>query len=143
MREIERGGHGGRGRRRRRRPVVVRPRAQLLQHLGDDPRPLELQELIRSVDADGNGVIDFEEFVTIIALRSSHKHTGEDVLGAFRIFDEEGTGRLPIDRFRLAMKELMQMSEEELEELIMVATGGDEAADGIDYAAFVELMMSV
>lgn len=33
---------------------------QLLKAVGDDPRREELQAMIASVDADGNGVIDFE-----------------------------------------------------------------------------------
>ena len=40
---------------------------QVLQVLGVNPNETELQDIINEVDADGNGTIDFPEFLTMMA----------------------------------------------------------------------------
>ena len=42
---------------------------QVLQVLGVNPNETELQDIINEVDADGNGTIDFPEFLTMMAKR--------------------------------------------------------------------------
>ena len=37
--------------------------------LGVNPNETELQDIINEVDADGNGTIDFPEFLTMMAKR--------------------------------------------------------------------------
>lgn len=39
---------------------------QCLKAMGKHPDPLELEELLRQMDTDGNGVIDFEEFAAAL-----------------------------------------------------------------------------
>lgn len=84
---------------------------QLLRYLGDNPTSTELQDLIIWVDADGNGVIDYDEFITLvrkengnatalttlsltlhslplsnqIVIRSRHKHTEQQLIDAFKV----------------------------------------------------------
>ena len=41
----------------------------MLQVLGVNPNETELQDIINEVDADGNGTIDFPEFLTMMAKR--------------------------------------------------------------------------
>ena len=40
---------------------------QVLRYLGVNPTEFELQEMINEVDSDGNGTIDFAEFLTMMA----------------------------------------------------------------------------
>ena len=56
----------------------------------------------------GNALIDFEEFLTLIAVRSQHQHSAAEIVEAFQLFDVEGTGYVDIPRFRAAMKELVR-----------------------------------
>ena len=43
-----------------------------MRSLGQNPTDTELQDMINEVDADGNGIIDFSEFLTVsIRLLSS------------------------------------------------------------------------
>lgn len=50
---------------------------------------------------------------------------------------------MPVDRMRGALRELTDASEEDIEELLTVATGGDGSADTIDWRSFLDLLMSV
>ena len=38
-----------------------------MRSLGQNPTEAELQDMINEVDADGNGTIDFPEFLTMMA----------------------------------------------------------------------------
>ena len=40
---------------------------KVLRSLGVNPTEFELQEIINEVDSDGNGTIDFPEFLTMMA----------------------------------------------------------------------------
>lgn len=101
--------------------ITAKELGPLLKAIGDNPRPMELQTLIAAVDADGNQVIDFQEFLVLVAIRSQHKHVEEDVLEAFRLFDPEGTGAVPASLFRGAMSHLAGMSDDELDSLMAEA----------------------
>ena len=39
----------------------------MMRSLGQNPTEAELQDMINEVDADGNGTIDFPEFLTMMA----------------------------------------------------------------------------
>lgn len=47
-----------------------------------------LQDMIEEVDADGNGNIDFPEFLTMMARKMKSTDTEEEIKEAFRVFDK-------------------------------------------------------
>jgi len=53
-----------------------------------------------------------------VSLRSQHKHSEEEVLDAFRLFDPEGTGTVPVSVFRDAMQHLAGLGDAELDSMI-------------------------
>uniref|UniRef100_A0A7S1C6V5 Calmodulin n=1 Tax=Bicosoecida sp. CB-2014 TaxID=1486930 RepID=A0A7S1C6V5_9STRA len=122
--------------------ITAKDLRPLLQALGDNPTRDELQRLIILVDADGNGLIDFEEFLTLVAVRSQHKHTRAEVRDAFKMFDLEDTGVVAIDHLRHALKHLANMTDDDIAALIDEATEGDPTATHIAIDACVERIMS-
>jgi Ca2+-binding EF-hand superfamily protein len=73
--------------------------------------------MIELVDANGDGVIDFEEFVTLMRLRMGD--SGEDaelkLKEVFDVFDADGSGGIDRDEMRALMKKLAQsLTEEEV-----------------------------
>lgn len=59
---------------------------------------LPVQDLISLVDADGNALVDFTEFLTLVAVRSQHTQSEADLLEAFRLFDTDGNGTMQVRR---------------------------------------------
>jgi Ca2+-binding EF-hand superfamily protein len=47
--------------------------------------------------------------LTLIAVRSQHQHSAAEIVEAFQLFDEEGTGYVHVSKFRAAMKELVRV----------------------------------
>ena len=82
----------------------------VLSSLGQKQTPAELSEMIKEVDADGNGEIDFREFLTLISRKMKETNIGkwslnyqwksillpfiveEDIREAFRVFDLSNSG---------------------------------------------------
>lgn len=64
----------------------------VMNSLGQKPTPQELENMIREVDIDGNGEIDFDEFLTMMAKKLKETDLEEDIREAFRVFDNKATG---------------------------------------------------
>jgi Ca2+-binding EF-hand superfamily protein len=47
--------------------ITMEELAAVTRSLGLDPSDQELTDMMREVDTDGNGIIDFQEFLSLIA----------------------------------------------------------------------------
>jgi len=47
--------------------ITTKELGTVMRSLGQNPTEAELQDMINDVDADGNGTIDFPEFLTMMA----------------------------------------------------------------------------
>ena len=45
--------------------------------------------MVRDVDTDKNGTIDFEEFLAMMSKRMTNRDEDEEIREAFRIFDQD------------------------------------------------------
>ena len=48
--------------------------------------------MIEEVDTDGNGTIDFPEFLGMMARKMQDTDTEEEIREAFKVFDKDGNG---------------------------------------------------
>ena len=60
----------------------------------------------RIVDADGNGTIDFPEFLTMMARKMKDTDSEEEILEAFKVFDKDGNGFISAAELRHIMTNL-------------------------------------
>ncbi|XP_031100602.1 calmodulin-3-like [Ipomoea triloba] len=113
----------------------------VLRSLGQVVTEAELKEMIRGVDDDGSGTVDFNEFVGLMSKKLKDNEAEEEFKAAFRIFDKDHNGLISPDELRQVMKNLGQrLTDKEVEEMIKEA---DVDNDGqIDYHEFVKVMMS-
>jgi calmodulin len=56
----------------------------------------ELQDTINEVDADGNGTIDFPEFLTMMVRKIRDIDSEEEIKEAFKVFDKDGDGHIEL-----------------------------------------------
>ncbi len=66
----------------------------VMRSLGQNPTDAELHEMINEVDADGNGTIDFPEFLSMMSRRVHDLDSEEEIRQAFMVFDKDGNGTI-------------------------------------------------
>merc|ERR1711933_193744 len=80
------------------------------------------QDMINEVDADGNGTIDFPEFLTMMARKMKDTDSEEEIREAFRVFDKDGNGFISAAELRHVMTNLGEkLTDEEEDEMIREA----------------------
>lgn len=113
----------------------------VMRSLGQNPTENELQDMINEVDVDGNGTIDFNEYLTMMAQKMKDTDSAEDIREAFRVFDKDGNGYISAPELRFAMTKLGEMTDEEVEELIKET---DIDGDGqVSFEEFVTMICGV
>jgi hypothetical protein len=58
------------------------------------PKNDEVKRMIAETDRDGTGTIDYNEFLQMMTRKMSEKDSKEEVLKAFALFDDDGTGKI-------------------------------------------------
>ena len=71
--------------------------------LGLSSSDAEIQAMIRKVDANQNGAIDFPEFLTLMAHKKSVNEAEEELLEAFGAFDRDGNGLITREELQAAL----------------------------------------
>ncbi|KAL9255091.1 Calcium-dependent protein kinase 21-like protein [Drosera capensis] len=82
-----------------------------LARLGSDLAEAEVKQLMEAADVDGDGTIDYVEFVTA----TMHRHwveKDENLMRAFRYFDQDNSGFITRDELEAAMKDYGVVADE-------------------------------
>merc|ERR1711887_153664 len=121
--------------------ITTKELGTVMRSLGQNPTEAELQDMINEVDADGNGTIDFPEFLSLMARKMKDTDTEEELVEAFKVFDRDGNGLISAAELRHVMTNLGEkLTDEEVDEMIREA---DVDGDGrINYEEFVRMMMA-
>ena len=112
-----------------------------MQSMGQNPTVDEVQEMMREVDLNQDGKIDFDEFMYLMTKSSPDTQTEDEVINAFRVFDKEGNGLIASSELKHIMMTIGdKMTEEEADEMVNEA---DIDEDGmINYEEFMRMMMA-
>ena len=95
-----------------------------MRALGFEPKKEEIRKMISDVDKDGSGVIDFPEFLDMMTAKMAERDPREEMVKAFRLFDDDETGKISFKNLKRVAKELGEnMTDEEIQEMIMKAQG--------------------
>ncbi|XP_071722582.1 calcium-dependent protein kinase 21-like [Rutidosis leptorrhynchoides] len=110
-----------------------------LARLGSKLSETEVKQLMEAADVDGNGSIDYIEFIS--ATMNRHRIERDEYLfKAFRYFDKDNSGHITMDELETAMKDYGMGDEATIKEIISEV---DTDNDGkINYEEFCAMMRS-
>ena len=122
--------------------ITTKELGTVMRSLGQNPTEAELLDMINEVDADGNGTIDFPEFLSLMARKMKDTDTEEELIEAFKVFDRDGNGFISAAELRHVMTNLGEkLTDEEVDEMIREA---DVDGDGqINYEEFLRQIAAV
>lgn len=96
--------------------------------------------IMEEVDTDQNGYIDYTEFLRA-SVKKSKVFTEENLVQAFKLFDQDGNGTIEIEELRKCLSNGFEISEELLRDMIGQA---DKNGDGkIDLHEFKDLLLGI
>ncbi|CAH3036246.1 unnamed protein product [Porites lobata] len=119
--------------------ITTRELGAIMRSLGFNPTEEELQTMINEVDYDGNGVIDFPEFVKLMEDQKKPDEREADMMLAFRVFDADNKGYIESAELRYIILNMdKRIPRDELDELIAIADL--ERDRKISYQEFLDLV---
>ncbi|KAL9657491.1 hypothetical protein ABK040_016757 [Willaertia magna] len=126
--------------------ILAKELGTVMRALGLNPSQNELDEMIKSVDGkenggNGNGTIDFKEFLVLMQKKMNDNESEDEVVEAFKVFDRDNDGVISAAELRHILTSMGEkLNEEEAEDFIREA---DTQGDGqIKFAEFCRTMMS-
>ena len=98
----------------------------------------EIDQIMRDFDADGNGQISYQEFISLVQNLAQQEDT-RGVRKAFKMFDTDGDGSItPLEMKKTFTKLGLKLSDGQIYALVAEA---DMDGDGcIDYKEFMTLV---
>ncbi|KAG2696627.1 hypothetical protein I3843_07G065000 [Carya illinoinensis] len=122
--------------------ITIEELATVIRSLDQNPTQEELQCMINEVDVDGNGTIEFGEFLNLMARKMKENEAGEELKEAFKVFDQDQDGYISPNELRHVMINLEErLTDEEVDQMIRDA---DLDGDGlINYEEFVRMMLAI
>ena len=121
--------------------ITTKELGTVMRNLGQNPSEEELKQLIREVDLNGDGTIDFKEFLCLMVKKMDDSDIDQELQDAFKFFDGDKDGYITSLELRNAMNNLGdEYSPEEAEEMIKE---GDLDNDGkISFDEFMKIVLS-
>jgi centrin-1 len=86
-----------------------------MRALGFEPKKEEVKKMIADVDREGRGVVEFQDFLDLMTVKMAERDPREEILKAFRLFDDDNSGKITLKNLKRVARELGEtMNEEEL-----------------------------
>lgn len=90
-----------------------------LRALGFEPKKEEIRRMIAEIDKASTGRISFDDFLQLMTTKMAEKDNTEEILKAFRLFDDDKTGAISFKNLKRVARELGEtLTDEELREMI-------------------------
>jgi centrin-1 len=100
--------------------VSVNELIEAMQSLGLEQKNEAVFNMIKEIDTDGSGELEFQEFLEMMTARLTNKTPRADIERVFKLFDADRTGEISLDNLKRVASELgEEVSNEELQEMVM------------------------
>jgi len=111
----------------------------VMRSLGQNPTEDELKDMVNEADDNGNGYVDFDEFLVTMTKKVKEADSGDEFREAFRIFDTQGDGFISAEKLKHVATTLGEtLTDDEINEMIREADKDDNGI--VDFNEFVDMM---
>lgn len=98
------------------RYLTAPTRKVAMRALGFEPSKEEVRRLLKEADKDGSGTVEFPEFLQIMTTKFGQRDSKEEMTKAFRLFDDDETGKISFRNLKRVAVELGEtITDEELQ----------------------------
>ena len=113
----------------------------VMRALGQNPTDAEVTEMIKEVDIDGNGEVDFDEFCGLMIKKMNENEPEEELVEVFKIFDKNNDERIDYEDLKIIFQELGEdVSEKDCK--VMIEEHDIDGDQMLSFDEFVNLMMA-
>merc|ERR1711998_721503 len=113
--------------------IDVRELKAAMRALGFEVKNEELKKMVSDIDNDGNGTIEFGEFLQMMTGKMGEKDTREDIEKVFKLFADDNTNKISFrNRARVAEELGETIDDEELQDMINQADRDGDGEINID-----------
>ncbi|QBM88212.1 Ca2+-binding protein, EF-hand superfamily [Metschnikowia aff. pulcherrima] len=121
--------------------ITTKELGTVMRSLGQNPSESELTDMINEVDTNSDGLIDFPEFLTMMARKMKDTDSEAEIAEAFKVFDRNGDGKISAAELRHVLTSIGEkLSDADVDQMIREA---DTNNDGeIDIQEFTQLLVA-
>merc|ERR1712025_1403791 len=99
--------------------VSVQELVEAMQSLGLEQKNEAVFNMIKEIDTDGSGELEFAEFLEMMTARLTSKTPKSEIEKLFKLFDNDRTGEISLDNLKRVASELGEdVSNDELLEMV-------------------------
>ena len=81
-----------------------------MRSMGQNPTEDEVLNLVIEYDVNGDGTIDFDEFMEMMKKQAEHQDNSAELKEAFKIFDRDGNGYIDAAELKKVRKCALKVS---------------------------------
>ncbi|CAF2154603.1 unnamed protein product [Rotaria magnacalcarata] len=103
--------------------LTLQTLVSVMKTVGHSPTESDMIDLMRDIDIDNSGTIDFYEFVNVISRNMYPSETNQEIRHAFDLFDQNQDGLLTYDDLKLTIEKYLNssMNDFEIHQMIELA----------------------
>merc|ERR1711934_1298952 len=104
-----------------------------MRALGFEVKNDELKKMVTDIDNDGNGTIEFSEFLGMMTAKMGEKDSREDIEKVFKLFDDDSSTKITFKNLACVAEGLGEtIDDEELQDMINQADRDGDGAINAD-----------
>ncbi|XP_785552.4 calmodulin-alpha-like, partial [Strongylocentrotus purpuratus] len=116
--------------------ITTKELGTMMKSLGENTTEAGLKDMLKEVDADENGTMECQEFLTMMAMKLKEN---EEITNEFRKFDKDGNGFIGAAELKTVMKSFgVPLTDKEVAKIFKEA---DKNGDGkVNYEEYKKWM---